>query len=371
MTDLATANAVRVTPAEDLMAHTSALIAVPSESLHEAALAELVAERLADRAPSLTITTIGENVIARTQLGCAQRVLFGGHLDTVPANDNETPRVVGDELFGLGSCDMKGGLAVLLRIAEDLHRAIEAGTPPARDVTLVWYAAEEVAEKFNGLPTILAADASLLQADFAVLLEPTVAWIEAGCQGNVTVAITTQGARAHTARPWMGENAIHKAARIIERIAANDPGTVDVDGLPYRQSMQVVRVEGGVANNVVPDACRITVNRRIAPTVTIEDALATYRALAGDDAADIEVISASEPAPPNLTNPLVAAFVEAVQAPVRPKLGWTDVARFHALGVPACNYGPGDPTVAHTKDEFVRRADLDGAYNGLRVFLGL
>jgi succinyl-diaminopimelate desuccinylase len=370
VTDVGAANAVRITPAEDLLALTAALVAIPSVSLAEADLAELVAERLADRASALTITTVGENVVARTNLGCDERVLFGGHLDTVPANGNEVPRVEGDVLYGLGSCDMKGGLAVLLRLAEAISEAIEAGTPPTRDVTVVWYAAEEIAEKYNGLPTILDGDVELLTADFAVLLEPTEAWIEAGCQGSMNATITVRGERAHSARPWMGENAIHKAASLIARLEAADPGTLEVDGLPFRQSLQVVRIAGGVANNVVPDECVITVNRRLAPGVQAEAVLSELWALC-PEAESVELLNASTPAAPNLTNPLVAEFIATVHADVRPKLGWTDVARFTALGVPALNYGPGDPTIAHSAGEFVRRADLDAVYAGLAAFVGL
>ena len=370
MSEVAAAEAVRVTPADDLLSLAAALVAVPSVSLAEAELAELVAERLADRAPSLTITTVGENVVARTNLGCAERVLFGGHLDTVPPNDNTDAVIEGEVLYGIGSCDMKGGLAVLLRLAETLHASITAGNPPSRDVTLVWYAAEEIADKYNGFHTILAADPDLLAADFAVLLEPTEAWVEAGCQGNLTAALTVTGARAHTARPWTGDNAIHKAATLIGRLEAADPGTLEVDGLPYRQSLQVVRVEGGVANNVVPDRCVITVNRRLAPGVDPEVVLAELRALC-PEAESIEVVSRSVAAPPSLTDPLVAEFLTVTGAQVRPKLGWTDVARFTALGVPALNFGPGDPTIAHTAGEHVHRRDLDAVYTGLADFLGL
>ena len=176
--------------------------------------------------------------------------MLGGHLDTVPANGNETPRRVGDTLYGLGATDMKGGLAVLLSLAE----ALSANGDRARfDTTLVFYEAEEIAEEFNGLRRLFAERPDLVAGDLAILLEPTGGWMEAGCQGTLHVRATFRGARAHSARPWMGTNAIHRASDVLARIAAHEADTVDVDGLAYRESLQVVRIDGGIANNVVPD----------------------------------------------------------------------------------------------------------------------
>jgi len=207
-------------------------------------------------------------------------------------------------------------------------------------------------------------------ADLAVLLEPTDGWVEAGCQGTLHVQATYRGARAHSARPWMGVNAIHRAAGALGRIAAGDPGPVDVDGLEYRQALQAVRVDGGIANNVVPDECRVIVNRRFAPSVAADVAEAETRALVAD-ADEIEVLNRSNAAPPNLWDPLVAELVGSFDMGVRPKLGWTDVARFAAAGVPALNFGPGDPTLAHTAGELVTRESLEGCHAVLGRFLGV
>ena len=353
-------------PAGDLLALTAALVAVPSVSRHEGELANAVERRLRERAPKLELDRAGNTVIARTELGNERRIVLGGHLDTVPANGNEIPRLDGDVLHGLGSADMKGGLAVLLRLAEE----ISAGRRPRFDCTLAFYEGEEIADEFNGLRHVFADRADLLAGDFAVLLEPSGGRVEAGCQGTLHLEAHFGGERAHSARPWKGRNAIHAAAPALTAIAAHDPGTVTVDGLAYRQSLQVVRIEGGIANNVVPDSCSIVVNRRFAPSYSVDDARAEVEELlTGADRVD--VLNASPAAPPNLGHPLVAEFVEMLDVEVEPKLGWTDVARFAARGVPAVNFGPGDPDVAHTADERVTRESVEFGYAGLARFLDL
>lgn len=351
----------------DLLALTETLCAIPSVSLDERAIADVVEARLRESASTLRIERIGHNVVARTELGRDQRVLLGGHLDTVPANGNQTPRRDGDTLHGLGTADMKGGLAVMLAVAE----VIAARPADARfDATFVFYVAEEIAEEHNGLRTLFADRPDLVATDLAILLEPTEGWVEAGCQGTLHLRATYRGARAHTARPWMGENAIHRASVALQAVADHPPAPADVDGLEYRQALQVVRVDGGIANNVVPDECTVVVNRRFAPSVSLAEAEAETRALLGD-ADDIEVINASVAAPPNLWNPLVAELTGTFDLGVRPKLGWTDVARFAAAGIPALNFGPGDPTISHTADEFVTRESLEGCHAVLARFLGL
>jgi succinyl-diaminopimelate desuccinylase len=361
------AAAVLEAPGDDLLALTAALIGVPSVSGHEGALADAVEERLRTRARGLAVSRFANNVIARTEHGRDRRVVLGGHLDTVPANDNLTPRLEGDVLSGLGAADMKGGVAVLLRLAED---AGAVGAAPRFDLTFVFYEGEETAEEHNGLRAVFAGQPELLDGDFAVLLEPTGGAVEAGCQGTLHLRAHFAGERAHSARPWMGRNAIHGAAAALARIAAHESDTVDVDGLEYRESLQVVRVEGGVANNVVPDECSIVVNRRFAPCYSIEEARAQVEALlTGAD--HVEVLNASMAAPPNLADPLVAEFVESAALPVRPKLGWTDVARFAARGVPAVNFGSGDPAVSHTAGECVTGASVEQCHAVLARFLGL
>jgi succinyl-diaminopimelate desuccinylase len=358
-------SALRDVDAHDLLGLTAALVDVPSVSHHEAALADAIEARLRARASRLTVERVGANVVARTERGRERRIVLGGHLDTVPANGNDAARVEGDTLHGLGSADMKGGLAVMLRIAE-----LVSDGGGADDVTLVFYECEEVADEFNGLRRLFADRADLVAGDLAVLMEPTANNVEAGCQGTLHVIAHFAGERAHTARPWMGRNAIHRVAEVLARIADHEPETVDVDGLSFREALQVVRIEGGVANNVVPDACVLTVNRRFAPRYSVDQAYEQVAALL-EGADGIELVNASPAGPPNLTDPVVAEFVASVGVPVGPKLGWTDVARFAAHGVPALNFGPGDPTIAHTAREYVERSSLDRACSGLARFLGL
>jgi succinyl-diaminopimelate desuccinylase len=349
----------------DLFGLTAALCAVPSVSGNESTLAGAVEARLRARVADLSVDRVGNNVVARTERGRSRRIVLGGHLDTVPANGNAAPRVEGDVLHGLGSADMKGGLAALLALAE-----LASGRDATHDLTFVWYEGEEVADEHNGLRHIFDLAPDLLGGDLAILLEPTGGWVEAGCQGTLHARATMRGQRAHSARPWMGSNAIHAMSDLLTRVAGFESETVIVDGLEYREALQAVRIEGGVANNVVPDECRLTVNRRFAPNRSIDDAAAETRALlAGAD--EIEILSASPAAPPNLADPLVAEFVGTLDLAVRPKLGWTDVARFAARGVPALNFGPGDPTLAHTAAEHVTREDIEGCFNVLAHFLGL
>jgi succinyl-diaminopimelate desuccinylase len=349
----------------DLFGLTAALCAVPSVSGNEKELAGAVETRLRERAAGLSIQRVANNVVARTELGRPRRIVLGGHLDTVPVNGNAEPRSEGDVLHGLGAADMKGGLAVLLALAELAHQpSID------HDLTFFWYEGEEVADEHNGLRHIFDVAPELLAGDLAVLLEPTGGWVEAGCQGTLHARATVRGQRAHTARPWMGHNAIHATSALLSRIAGFESETVVVDGLEYREALQVVRIEGGVANNVVPDECRLVVNRRFAPSRSVDVAVAETRALlAGAD--DVEIVNVSPAAPPNLDHPLVAEFVGTLDLKVRPKLGWTDVARFASRGVAALNFGPGDPTLAHTAGEHVTRGDIEGCFNVLAHFTGL
>ena len=378
--------AVRAHPAADLFGLTEALCAVPSVFPEEGALADAIEARLRANAAALDTTRVANNIVVRTQFGCAQRLVIGGHIDTVPPNNNAMPTRRGDTLHGLGAADMKGGLAVMLRLAEALSArqlssqsssdssgdvsSRAASQAPNFDVTLFWYEGEEVAEEHNGLRAMFATVPELVAGDFAILMEPTGGWVEAGCQGTLHLRATYRGARAHTARPWMGRNAIHSASEALAVISAHDPGTSMVDGLSFRESVQVVHMSGGVANNVVPDVCELIVNRRFAPCWSSEQAEAQLRALlVGAD--DIVRINLSPAAAPNLMNPLVAQFIGTLDLAVRPKLGWTDVARFASRGIPAVNFGPGDPTLAHTAQECVDRQEIDGCYAALARFIGI
>ncbi|MFD0683181.1 succinyl-diaminopimelate desuccinylase [Actinomadura fibrosa] len=325
---------------------TAAIVDVESVSGGEKALADAV-EAALSVLPHLDVVREGNNVIARTGLGRGERVVLAGHLDTVPLNGNLPSRVEGDRLYGCGTSDMKSGVAVALRLAATV-------TEPNRDITYVFYECEEIEAERNGLRLLAETRPELLQGDFAVLMEPTGGQIEGGCQGTIRVEVTARGERAHSARAWMGSNAIHTAGRILDVLRAYEPTQPVVDGLTYREGLNAVFIRGGIAGNVIPDECTVTVNYRFAPDKTLDEAEAYLREVfAGFE---VEVTDGSSAARPGLTHPAAAAFVASVAsdgAEVRAKLGWTDVARFSELGVPAVNYGPGEPTLAHTKDEYV------------------
>jgi succinyl-diaminopimelate desuccinylase len=343
----------------DAVALTEQLVNIESVSRNEQAIADAVETALAVY-PHLTVTRRGHTVIARTTLGRAERVVVAGHLDTVPVNDNLPARRDGAILHGLGTCDMKGGVAVALRLAATLPE-------PDRDVTYVFYEAEEIEAEFNGLKLLSESDPELLQADFAILMEPSNAVVEAGCQGTLRVEVRTTGERAHTARSWMGTNAIHQAADILARLNSYEARTPDIDGLTYHEGLNAVFVSGGVAGNVVPDECVVTVNFRFAPDRS--EAEATLFVCEFFEGYDVTVVDSAPGALPGLDRPAAKAFVDAVGGTVNPKFGWTDVARFTTLGVPAVNFGPGDPLLAHKQDEHVPVEHIERCEQQLRAWL--
>ncbi|MER6384910.1 succinyl-diaminopimelate desuccinylase [Streptomyces sp. NPDC001250] len=342
----------------DVVTLTRALVDLLSESGREDVIADAVDTAL--RAlPHLTVERIGNSVVARTGLGRSERALIAGHVDTVPAAGNLPSRLAGGRVHGLGACDMKGGVAVALRLAATV-------AAPVRDLTYVFYECEEVEGDRNGLARIGAERPDLLaDAGPAILMEPSDAGVEAGCQGILTADIVIRGVRAHTARAWQGVNAAHQAGEVLRRLDAHRPERVVVDGLEYREGLSAVAVRSGIAGNVVPDECVVTVNCRFAPSRSTEEAEARVRALFPEY--EVRVTEAVAGALPHLDR--VGALVAALGAEPRPKLGWTDVARFAALGVPALNYGPGDPSLAHTAGEYVPVAHLERCEAGLRAWL--
>lgn len=345
-----------------LLQLTAELVDIPSVSHDEARVADFVASALVG-AEHLDITRIGNNVVARTSLGRPQRLVIAGHLDTVPPNGNERAIIEGDRCSGLGSADMKAGVAVMIELAKSV-------VDPAVDLTYVWYVCEEVEQCYSGLPEIEAADVQLLAGDAAVLTEPTGAAVEAGCQGVLRVDVHLGGRRAHAARSWIGVNAIHRLGRLLEMVSGFVERKPVIDGCEYREALQAVRVEGGVANNVVPDEARLILSLRYAPDHTKEQAfegLCEALAPAIDprlgDRIDLEDFALA--AAPNLGHPLLAALVTASGGAPRAKLGWTDASFFSARGVPAANFGPGSPLVAHTAGEWVSQDELELVFSGL------
>ena len=343
----------------DAPALTVALCDIESVSGNEGPLADAVESALRPL-DHLQVDRDGDAVVARTSLGRAERVVVAGHLDTVPLGDNLPCRVADGRIHGCGTTDMKSGVAVALRLAAHLPVT-------NRDVTYVFYDNEEVEAVKNGLGRIVRTHPSWLAGDFAVLMEPTNATVEGGCQGTLRADVRLHGHRAHSARSWMGSNAVHAAGEVLTRLAAYDAQTVEIDGLVYREGLNAVGISGGVAGNVVPDECVVTVNYRFAPSKSLAEAEAVVReVLAGFD---VTVSDSAPGALPGLGHPAAAAFVAMVGREPQPKFGWTDVARFAALGVPAVNYGPGEPSVAHQREEYCDIAPIVECETRMRAWL--
>ncbi|WP_445238412.1 succinyl-diaminopimelate desuccinylase [Leucobacter sp. USCH14] len=346
---------------------TRQLCNIPSVSGDERAIADAVEAALRTHAPHLSVVRDGDTLIARTELGRERRVAIAGHLDTVPINENLPVRDLVDGrsgepmIWGRGTVDMKAGVAVQLALAIEL-------VEPSVDLTWIWYDHEEVASDLSGLGRAMRHHPSLFEADFAILGEPSNGTIEGGCNGTLRARVSMSGKRAHSARSWMGVNAIHRAGELLDRLSAYEPERVWVDGLEYREGLNAVRIEGGVAGNVIPDHCSFEVNYRFAPSRSGEEAAAFVRAFF-EDADEVEITDLAPGARPGLDAPLAKRFVEAVGREPKAKFGWTDVSRFSALGIPAVNFGPGDPLLAHADDERVPVSQIESSTAALRAWL--
>ncbi|RMI35008.1 succinyl-diaminopimelate desuccinylase [Nocardia stercoris] len=349
---------------------TAALIDIPSVSRDEAAIADAVEVALREQTAGFEIVRNGNAVLARTNRGLPTRVLLAGHLDTVPIADNVPGHFTTEDgeqvLYGCGSVDMKSGDAVFLHLAATVAE-------PVCDLTLIFYDCEEIAAEFNGLGRIERELPEWLDADLAILGEPSAGWIEAGCQGTLRARLTVTGVRAHTARNWLGDNAIHHLAPILQRLESYSAREVEIDGCVYREGLSAVGVSGGVAGNVVPDEAEVLVNFRFAPDRTLEQAAEHVRSVFDGLNVEFELTDGAPGALPGLTSPAAKDLVEMVHSHggggVRAKYGWTDVSRFAALGVPAVNFGPGDPNLAHKVDEHVPTDQITTVAEILRNYL--
>lgn len=341
---------------------TAALVDIPSVSRDERWIADEV--ECALRAQTgYQVLRNGHTVLARTDFGRPTRVLLAGHLDTVPIVDNVPSRRDADHVWGCGTSDMKSGDAVFLHLAATVAE-------PAHDVTLILYDCEEIEAAANGLGRVERELPDWLRADVAILGEPSGGYIEAGCQGTLRAVISATGTRAHSARSWLGDNAIHKLGAVLDRLAGYQGRVVDIDGCTYREGLSAVRIDGGIAGNVIPDLASVTVNFRFAPDRTPPAALAHVREVFDGLGVDLQQTDVAAGALPGLQHPAAAALVAAADGLVRAKYGWTDVARFAALGIPAVNYGPGDPNLAHRRDERVSIAQINAVAETLRRYLG-
>lgn len=347
----------------DAVEITRAVCDIESVSGNEKALADIIEQSLAQFA-HLEIIRDGDCVVAKTNLGLSTRVIIAGHIDTVPVANNLPVQLLNLEreqvLFGRGTVDMKAGIAVMLKLAAQL-------SAPNVDITWIFYDHEEVEAALNGLGRLSRNHPSLVQGDFAVLCEPSNAVVEGGCNGTMRVEISTKGVKAHSARPWMGHNAIHDLNEVLTRLNAYQPAELEVDGLVYRESLNAVLISGGIATNVVPDAAKVTINYRFAPSRSEAQAEAHLREVFAG--LELNVVDSAAGARPGLELPAAAQFVAATGQAAKPKYGWTDVARFSAMGIAAVNFGPGDPSKAHADDEAVTVSQIHACEQALRSWL--
>jgi succinyl-diaminopimelate desuccinylase len=335
---------------------------VESVSGNEKNIADLVENSL--QLPHLEITRDGNAVIAKTNLNREKRIILAGHLDTVPVSENLPAKLMHFEreqvVWGRGSVDMKGGIAVFLKLAAEL-------TEPKYDLTWIFYDQEEVESEKNGLGRVASNHPQLLEGDFAILGEPSSARIEGGCNGTLRIEISTKGQKAHSARPWMGSNAIHSMSEVLTRLTEYQPSEIEVEGLLYKESLNAVGISGGVANNVIPDWSTVTVNYRFAPDKTAAEAIAFLEQYF--EGFSFIVTDQAAAARPGLELSEVQEFIEVLGVEPRAKYGWTDVARFSELGIPAVNFGPGNPSKAHADDESVPVGHLHDCYEALSSWL--
>lgn len=335
------------------------LVNISSVSKDEKPIADLIEEALI-KLSHLKITRVNNSIVAQTNFGNKQRVVIAGHIDTVPANNNFPGKINDSEVVGLGSVDMKSGIAVALKLASEI-------TSSNFDITYLFYESEEIETKFNGLELITKQQKNLLDCDFAILMEPTNGILEVGCQGSLRFEVSTSGKRSHSARWWNGENAIHKTNKILEILNTYKSREPEIDGFKFREGLQAVKINGGIAGNVVPDLVSVSINHRFAPDTTIDQATSNMKNLFKDF--NFHLSDAANAAPTGLNNPVIKDFVSSIGKNIAPKFGWTDVARFASAGIPAINFGPGDPNLAHHPEEKVLITQINDVYKSLKIWL--
>ena len=344
---------------QELSKLTLDLVNISSVSKDEKSIADSIAEAL-KKYSHLKITRVNNSIVAQTNFENKQRVVIAGHIDTVPANNNFPGKINDSEVIGLGSVDMKSGIAVALKLASEI-------TSSNYDVTYLFYESEEIETKFNGLELITKQQKDLLDCDFAILMEPTNGILEVGCQGSLRFEVSTSGKRSHSARWWNGENAIHKTNKILEILNNYKSREPEIDGHKFREGLQAVKVNGGIAGNVVPDSVTVSINHRFAPDTSIDQATQNMKTLFKDF--NFQLVDAANAAPTGLSNPLIKEFVSNIGKNIAPKFGWTDVARFANAGIPAINFGPGDPNLAHHPEEKVLISQIIDVYESLKKWL--
>ena len=342
------------TLADRLAARTLELVDVASESRDEAALAAHVAGVL--RAGGLDVLDLGDACVLARPAGRRPRTLLAGHLDTVPAQDNRPGRRDADRVHGLGASDMKGGLAVMVELAL-------AGA----EVGVLFFPREELPFADTALTPLLEREPAELDVDVCFVMEPTDCAVHAGCLGNINARWTFRGRSGHSARPWLADNAIERAAAGITALAAQPANPVTFDGLEFVEVASVTRFAGGIAGNVIPDVAECHVNFRYAPGRTPGEAEARLAELCAGHG-ELEVTGNAPSGAVAVTHPDVLRLIEVGGLEVAPKQAWTPVAELTAAGVPAVNFGPGSPAQAHRRDESVEVANLVRAYTVLEAY---
>jgi succinyl-diaminopimelate desuccinylase len=330
------------------------LVDIPSETGNEQAIQQAIATRLAGAG----VTPIQDSlVVGEPGRG---KVLLAGHTDTVPLQGVVGARIEDGRLHGLGATDMKGGLAVMIHLLEDLGTDRVVG---------VFYAGEEGPIMGNQLAAVLEATPDLVGVEAAIVMEPTNRELHAGCQGSVNARVWFEGEAAHSARPWLGVNAVTRAGEFLTRMGSLQPELHPVEGLPFKEVISVTRAQGGVANNIIPSRFELNVNYRFSPDRTIEAATERLAEVcAGSDG--FEITDTAPAAYPEASHPLFVALARAASAEIGHKQGWTDVAQLAQWGVPAVNFGPGETALAHKPGESVALDDLDWAHRALQTVLG-
>jgi succinyl-diaminopimelate desuccinylase len=354
-----------VVSARRLAERTLALVDIPSVSRDEARIAEVVAASIPQGTFRERFAGAESLFYATDRREGRPLVVLAGHLDTIPAQDNLPGRIEAGWVVGLGATDMKGGLAVMLEFAGWID---DARPDREVDLGLLFFAREEVPLSESPLPRVFAACPELREAGLVIVLEPTDNTIQAGCLGNVVGTLTFRGESAHSARPWLGVNAIAAAAEGLVPLTRIPPQPVEIDGLVFVEVLSVTRIEGGVADNVIPDRVACRLNYRFAPSRTLAEAEARLADLVGE-AGELEIASSSPPGRVAVTSPLVRRLRDAGPFDIQPKQAWTPVAQFSEEGLDAVNLGPGATHYAHRRDERVAVAELVRTFESLQRFV--
>ena len=339
------------------------LVDIPSVSREEQAITTWIAERVAASAHLGIVHRQDDAIVFGPAAGGRPDVVLAGHSDTVPEQGNLPGRLEDGFVHGLGSSDMKGSLAVMLALAEELRR-----WAPALSPLFVIFGREEVSIQESVLAGLFDACPAILEARLAVMMEPTGNALHAGCLGNVQAELEFQGVAVHSARPWLGVNAIHEAVRGLAAVVESQPQDVDLGGLRFREVLSVTQIEGGIANNVVPDRAVCGLNFRYGGHRSPAGAEARLRELVGP-AGELRILNLAPAAPVALDNPLTQRLLAAGDLAVAPKQAWTPVAEFAARGLAAVNFGPGDPELAHRRDERVSVEAMEATLSVLCRFL--